>query len=302
MKLYIVDDDRNVQTILKMIIRDRNLGTLCGSAANGADALEDMPYTRPDIVIVDLLMPEMDGITFVKKARLLWPDTTFIMLSQVASKDMIASAYESGIEFYIQKPINSVEVEKVIKKVEQSMIDRLKLKQVQSIFLNQNTGTANTDVQTVASALQSGFSPSPLLSPDTAVSKPHITRLRGILQKLGISGERGSRDIIQLVDYLVEHQTRLSDVTLGELCSKFSDNPKSVEQRIRRTANMGMVNLANLGLEDYSNDIFTTYANTLYNFEQVRREMDFIRGKSTRHGNVKIKSFLNALVLTCTES
>lgn len=301
MNLYIVDDDRNIQTILKMIIRDRNLGSLCGIASNGADALEDMSHLAPDIVIVDLLMPEMDGITFVKKARSLLPDTAFIMLSQVASKDMIAGAYESGIEFYIQKPINSVEVETVVKKVEQSLIDHRTLRQVQNIFTNQQSA-ANTSISSSVSPANVGSSSAlPGLTADI-VSKPHIIRLKGILQKLGISGERGSRDIIQLVDYLTEHRTRLSDATLGELCSKFSDSPKSVEQRIRRAASMGMVNIASLGLEDYSNDIFTTYANTLYNFEQVRREMDFIRGKSIRHGNVKIKSFLNALVLACTES
>ena len=104
------------------------------------------------------------------------------------------------------------------------------------------------------------------------------------------------KDIISLVDYLIQHNQKVDNVTLCELCNRFSDNPKSMEQRIRRTANMGMVNLANLGLEDYANDTFTTYSNSLYNFEQVRREMDFIRGKSVRHGNVKIKNFLNALI------
>ena len=84
---------------------------------------------------------------------------------------------------------------------------------------------------------------------------------------------------------------------MNELCSRFSDSPKSMEQRIRRAAAAGLVNLAHLGLEDYGNEIFTEYSNTLYNFEQVRREMDFIRGKSERHGNVKIKNFLNALVV-----
>ena len=63
-----------------------------------------------------------------------------------------------------------------------------------------------------------------------------------------------------------------------------------------------MVNLANLGLEDYSNETFVTYANSLYNFEQVRREMDYIRGKSTKRGNVKIKNFLNALMHACKNS
>ena len=59
------------------------------------------------------------------------------------------------------------------------------------------------------------------------------------------------------------------------------------------------VNLAHLGLEDYSNEIFVDYSSTLYNFEQVRREMDFIRGKTDKHGNVRIKQFLNALASYC---
>ncbi|MFR4627402.1 MAG: DNA-binding domain-containing protein [Dorea formicigenerans] len=43
--------------------------------------------------------------------------------------------------------------------------------------------------------------------------------------------------------------------------------------------------------------MFVDYSSTLYNFEQVRREMDFIRGKTDKHGNVRIKQFLNALLL-----
>ncbi len=74
-----------------------------------------------------------------------------------------------------------------------------------------------------------------------------------------------------------------------------------MEQRIRRAAANGMVNLAHLGLEDYGNEIFTEYANSLYNFEQVRKEMDFIRGKTNKHGNIKIRNFLNALLISCQE-
>lgn len=281
MKFYLIDDDKNILNILKLIIRDRALGEVCGTSENGTDALEDLPQLIPDIVIVDLLMPEMDGLTFVKKARPLMPDTIFIMLSQVASKDMISQAYENGVEFYIQKPINSIEVESVIKKVSASLVTQRTLSKVQSIFMDQ--------IPSAASA--------PVSEPQ---EKAHMTKLKGILQKLGIIGEKGSRDIISLVNYLIEHGEKIGDATLNELCSNFSDSPKSVEQRIRRTALTGMVNLANLGLEDYSNEIFTTYASSLYNFEQVRQEMDYIRGKSLRHGNVKIKNFLNALVLECT--
>ena len=284
MKFYLIDDDKNILHILKRIIRDRGLGEIAGTAENGLDALTDLPLLNPDIVIVDLLMPEIDGISFVKRARLALPDLTFIMLSQVASKDMIADAYSAGVEFYIHKPINSIEVESVLRRVSESLTARRTLQQVQSIFQTQ---------QAILQSANGGLS--------EPVEKPYLVKLKGILQKLGITGERGSKDIISLVDYLIQHNQKVENVTLSELCSRFSDNPKSMEQRIRRTANIGMVNLANLGLEDYANDTFTTYSNSLYNFEQVRREMDFIRGKSVRHGNVKIKNFLNALIQECTE-
>ena len=100
---------------------------------------------------------------------------------------------------------------------------------------------------------------------------------------------------------MIEEKEDISNITLNELCSRFTDSPKTMEQRIRRAAATGMVNLAHLGLEDYGNEIFTEYANSLYNFEQVRKEMDFIRGKTDKHGNIKIRNFLNALLISCQE-
>ena len=280
MKIYLIDDDKNILNILKLIIRNTNLGEICGTATCGIDALDDFSQIHPDIIIVDLLMPEIDGIALVKKAKLLLPNTAFIMLSQVNSKDMIAQAYESGVEFYIQKPINSIEVESVITKVSASLSAQRTLQQVQNIFMVQNATPSAT--------------PEP-------VEKEYITKLTNILQKLGIAGEKGCKDIITLIEYLVEHDVELEDTTLNQLCSNFTENPKSMEQRIRRTANLGMINLAHLGLEDYYNETFTAYAGTLYNFEQIRREMEHIRGKSFKGGNVKIKSFLNSLVIACQE-
>ena len=280
MNFYLVDDDSNIRNILKLIIRDRKLGNVCGSCGDPMEALEDISFAHPDIVIVDLLMPEMDGISFVSKLKQTNPDIAFIMLSQVSSKDMISDAYESGIEFYIHKPINSVEVESVIRTVCQTVTMRQTLEKMQSLLSHDLKQLSN---HTAANVKQT--------------EKKYITKLKNVLQKLGIIGEIGSKDIIALIDFLVEHGQTVDDSTLNELCGQFSDNPKSVEQRIRRAANAGMVNLAHLGLEDYSNDIFMEYSTTLYNFEQVRKEMDFIRGKSDKHGNVKIKNFLNALML-----
>ena len=259
MKFYLIDDDPNILNILKLIIDNRGLGSVCGTGSTGVEGLEDIRVLKPDIVIVDLLMPEMDGISFVEKARPLLDNTAFIMLSQVSSKEMISSAYEAGIEFFIQKPINSVEVETVIKKVSSSLTMKRTLHKMQNIFMED-------------------------LHPQPA---------RNAADSVPSTPETSSA----LTAVLTSHPGQMNEATLNELCSKFSDSPKSMEQRIRRTANAGLVNLAHLGIEDYGNEIFTEYANTLYNFEQVRREMDYIRGRSEKHGNVKIRNFLNALVV-----
>lgn len=278
MSFYFVDDDRNICNILKLIINERGLGVCCGTAENAIEALEDLPSAKPDIVIVDLLMPEMDGISFVRQARKILPDASYIMLSQVSSKDMVASAYEAGIEFFIQKPINSVEVEAIIRKVSDGLSMKRMVRKMQNIFMEDSTTV-----------------PSPV--PDN--NEQLETSLRTILTRLGIIGDIGSKDIISIVKYLVANQDTADSLTVSDLCSQFCDTPKSMEQRIRRTAFNGLVNLAHLGLEDYGNEIFVDYSSTLYNFEQVRKEMDFIRGKTDKHGNVRIKQFLNALASYC---
>ncbi len=281
MKFYFVDDDKNIRTILKILVTEQNLGECCGSSGNGDDALEDVAALHPDIIIVDLLMPDMDGISFVEKARKISPESACIMLSQVASKDLIAKAYESGIEFFIQKPLNAIEVESVIRNVLKTLSMHRTIGKVQSLF----------ETEFSENGRQSD-NPSPQ-------SENFQSRLTNVLQKLGIIGELGSKDIITLITWLHDRSETLEQQTLGRLLSQFSENPKSVEQRIRRAASTGLVNLAHLGLEDYSNDVFTEFSNTLYNFEQVRREMDYIRRKSDKHGNVKIRSFLNALLSYC---
>lgn len=281
-RLFLIDDDPSVTDILNIIIEEQSLGKVCGVSHNAADALEDLPYLEPDIVIADLLMPDIDGISFVQKARRILPSAAFIMLSQVSSKDMIARAYDAGVEFFIQKPVNAVEVRQVIENVSQKQNLLRAMDQVRDIF----AGAAPEGGRQTDTKEHGGGTPE---------------RLRHILQDLGLSGELGCEDIIIVVSYFCDHEEELSGMTLKEICGRFSDSPKSMEQRIRRAAAAGLSNLAHLGLDDYGSEIFDEYASSLYSFEQIRREMDFIRGKSSRHGNVRIRKFIAALVSACME-
>lgn len=277
MRFYLIDESPSVLNVLKTIIHEHTLGQICGYATNPADALEDMGHIKPDIILLDLQNKKLDGITFVTRAKTVLPDTLYIMLSQSSSKDEIAAAYESGVEFVIQKPINSVEVEHILRKVTQHRMTMRTLRQVQALIGSINPGDKSVPV--VRSSRQSEVR----------------ERAEELLRKIGILGESGSRDIVSLVGYLADHPDDIG-MPLERLCAMAGEMPKTVEQRIRRAAFAGLTSLASLGVEDYANDIFTEYAGSLYQFEQVRKEMDYIRGKSDHHGKVQIKTFLSALL------
>ncbi len=91
-----------------------------------------------------------------------------------------------------------------------------------------------------------------------------IRRLKGILQEIGILSEAGSKDIIRIVRYLIEEDLDIRDITVRELCSRMGQNTKSVEQRIRRAASVGMANLAYRGMDDYADPVFSEYGARLY--------------------------------------
>ena len=273
MKIFIVEDDDNIIKILEKIIMDKKLGDVVGRVNDGVTALDEIKLLKPDIVLVDLLMPGKDGISLIKEAKSIYPEIQYIMISQVSSKDMIAKAYQSGVEYYISKPINATEVQTVIKKVKEKMHMKEKLDQIQNLFSTESKETAkqkNID--------------------------DNIEEVKRVMQRIGVIGEVGSQDIIDVARYLIDTNQSMSNLTVKELCNNFTDNPKTMEQRIRRTATVGLVNLANIGIEDYMNEIFTEYSNGLYNFEQLKIEMDFIRGKGKKRGKVNIRKFIDGMV------
>lgn len=285
MRIYLIDDDSAVLSVLRLLIEDGGLGTVAGSSQSASDALEDLRTCNADIVLVDLLMPEMDGITFVQRAKRQFPELHFVMLSQVTSKDMVGEAYTAGVDFFISKPVNGIELTGVLTKVNELLTMERTMRQVRSLMqLDRPDAKPQPSVAAAAQTLEG----------------VELERLKTVLQRLGLSGDPAYADLLQLVGYLAT-QGRSEQMTVAQLCGRFSLSPKAMEQRIRRAAAAGMTNLASLGIEDYANDVFTEYAGTLFNFEQVRKEMNCIRGKSSEHGRVSVRRFLYALAALCSK-
>lgn len=275
MRIYIVEDDLAVINVLYDIIESQNLGEICGDCGGEpADVLEVL-RCRPDVVLVDFFMPVMDGVEFVRQLRAVNDTIKCIMISQVSAKDLIGKAYNAGIDFFISKPINLIEVCSVLKNVEKQVENERTLENIRRMFMTE-------------------ISPAPATRKK---SDSYSTRLRYILNKIGMSGERGCPDIIKICEYLHENGIPVSQLSVAQMCEKVSDSPKNMEQRVRRAIAAGMSNLAHMGIEDFMNETFTAYSNTLFSFEEIKTEMDFIRGKKNYGGKVSIKTFIDGLML-----
>ena len=276
MRIYLVEDDLSVINILEDIIENYDLGEICGDCGGEVASVSDILRSKPDVVLVDFFMPVMDGVELVTELRKINSNIKFIMISQVTSKELIAKAYSAGVNFFISKPINLIEVQSILKNVSQQIENEKMLENIRNMF--------TMPQQTVNQ---------PVVQTEDEYSK----KLRLILNRVGMSGEKGSEDIIKICMHLHDNKIPVNTISVGQMCEAICDNPKSMEQRIRRAIAEGMNNVAHMGIEDFMNDTFMAFSATLFSFEDVRTEMDFIRGKGKYNGKVSIKKFIDGLML-----
>jgi len=278
MKIYIIEDDISVISVLEDIIEENALGSICGDTDGEPANIHHILALDPDLILIDLLMPGKDGIQVTRELREAGCHAKIIMLSQISDKEMIAKAYTAGVEFFIQKPINLIEVRQVIGNVSRQLENERALAAIQRVFLDRTAPTAPQDNR----------------------RERLRRRLKYILSQLGMAGEKGAQDIMDLCLYLHDQETSISQIGVSTLCSQLSDAPKTLEQRARRAVERGLSHIASLGLEDYNNEYFVRYAARLFPFQEVRAEMSHLQGKGPG-GKANLKKFLDGLLVLAEE-
>ena len=118
MNVLIADDEQLVLEGLKCIIDWEDCGfTLCGTAVNGQDALDKILSLVPDLVLLDIRMPKMNGIEVVQAAVEAGFSGKFIILSGVSDFKLAQTAMRYGVDFYLAKPIDEDELEQSVRTV-----------------------------------------------------------------------------------------------------------------------------------------------------------------------------------------
>lgn len=281
MRICIIEDDLSVISVLEDIVERNHLGTVCWDSEDGLPQPERILALNPDLVLIDFLMPEKDGIQVVRELKELGCQSKFIMISQVSAKEMIAKAYLAGVDFFISKPINLIEVRQVIGNVSRQLENERALTAIRSVFAQHESSSAAAPAAPCGHEVQR-------------------RRIELALSQLGMAGEKGSKDIMEICMYLLDRGLKVSQVGVGCLCSELSDSPKSMEQRVRRAVERGLSHVASLGLEDYGNELFNRYAAVLFAFPEVRAEMDHMRGRGDG-GKVNLKKFLDGMLILAEE-
>jgi len=115
-KIMVVDDSSIIRKIIERGVTDKNY-QLVGTASNGLEAIDIFKQTLPDIVTLDITMPEMNGLVVLEHLLAIKADVQVIVISALSDKGTAIEAIKKGAKSFIPKPFTTEQVQKTIEKL-----------------------------------------------------------------------------------------------------------------------------------------------------------------------------------------
>ena len=112
-RILIVDDSFYMRTMLKNMLTDAGYEVV-GEAASGQQAIEMAAQTNPDLITLDVILPDNTGLDVLKGIRQEQPDVKVVMCSAVGQEVIVNEALESGATAYIVKPFSEEKVLEIV--------------------------------------------------------------------------------------------------------------------------------------------------------------------------------------------
>jgi two-component system response regulator (stage 0 sporulation protein F) len=113
-KVLIVDDQFGIRILLNEVLQREGYDTY--QAANGLQALEIVQDNKPDLVLLDMKIPGMDGIEILKRLKVIYPDIKVIIMTAYGELDMIQEAMDLGAITHFAKPFDIEDIRAAVKK------------------------------------------------------------------------------------------------------------------------------------------------------------------------------------------
>lgn len=286
----LISSDRQVINIVKQVVEENELCRILvdNTTNNNGSFLRKIKMTRPDLLILDF---DLTAENTIKILKLLYEYKYSLKIIVIISNEdfkYINDIYKYGVFFVIPKPIYYYELLSIINNVYTS-------KQLEdSLF----------EIQAVINKLET-------FKTDSHRFKSYTLReeIYNIFSDLGIIGEIGCKNLIYLIELILDYkqenrnesyllQSFYISIALHEK-EKYQKNisPNAIEQRIRRLIQKALTHISECGLNDFGNPNFDRYSSYLFDFQQVRREMDFLKGNSSLGGKINIRKFAEGIIV-----
>lgn len=286
----IIDDDMAVCKILEQAIKKNNFGKVLSILTTGKDAKDQIMKLKPDIVLIDLLLPEVDGIEIVKRTFNSGYTGKIIMLSQVEEGKMISNAYKSGILFYINKPINMIETISIINNAKKQIELEKSISMIKSVVFEGNI-EKDKKVENEVEIYSQEEKLLRIFSDINIIGTAGIEELKLVILNIINKKKMNPSKPYQLKEIYMD----VARVLYGD--SLAAINCRSMEQRIRRTIMKAMDSIASLGSEDSDNSIYREYSASLFEIKQVKQEIKHLKNPIYSQGKINTKKFIEGILI-----
>ena len=202
-KIVIIEDNQNTRELIKSFILAQDDLELVGMAENGLKGLELIEKKRPDVIILDMIMPRMDGLEVLERLNAFNPEYSpaVICLSAVGQEDMIRKAVDLGAKYYMLKPFDF----------------NIILKRIRE--LTQNNGVVS------------------VITPPSHKAANVERRISDIFLLVGVPAHiRGYHFLREAIKMVIEEKDCINRITkqlYPDVAKKFNTTPSKVERAIR---------------------------------------------------------------------
>jgi len=107
--VIVAEDDETTRTLFVSLLKTTGW-TVAAEAANGKEAVEAFKTHRPGLTLLDIQMPEMDGVEALKRIKTEDPNATVVMLTGISNMDVIEDCIAAGAKDYLRKDLNPLEI------------------------------------------------------------------------------------------------------------------------------------------------------------------------------------------------
>jgi len=116
-RVFVVDDHKLLRELLRTLLENQPDYEVVGEAENGLEALQLIPKTAPDLVLLDIMMPEMNGIEAARQILSTQPHIRILVLSMCTDKRLVSEAFRAGVSGYLFKDCSTEEILRALRAI-----------------------------------------------------------------------------------------------------------------------------------------------------------------------------------------